>query len=110
MTLMFSGRHARADHPCSYDSISIERRGSTAATASTRFGGFRLTRLNHMYADCPSSYSSCSRSQEAVAFPENEPYEFRLMSGQTIRLETDGSFFIDNKKCSGEAFMGADLC
>jgi len=53
---------------------------------------------------------SSLRSQEAVAFPENEPYEFRLMSGQTIRLETDGSFFIDNKRCSGEAFMGADLC
>ena len=48
--------------------------------------------------------------QEAVAFPENEPYEFRLMSGQTIRLETDGSFFFDDTKCSGEAFMGADLC
>ena len=45
-----------------------------------------------------------------MAFPENEPYEFRLMSGQTIRLETYGSFFIDNKRCSGEAFMGADLC
>ena len=53
---------------------------------------------------------SSLRSQEVVAFPENEPYEFRLMSGQTIRLETDGSFFIDNKRCSGEAFMGADLC
>ena len=48
--------------------------------------------------------------QEAVAFPEKEPYEFRLMSGQTIKLETDGSFFIDNKKRSGEAFVGADLC
>ncbi|CAM9093102.1 unnamed protein product [Laminaria digitata] len=48
--------------------------------------------------------------QEAVAFPENEAYEFRLMSGQTIRLETDGSFFIDDKKCSGDAYMGADQC
>ena len=49
-------------------------------------------------------------SQEAVAFPENEGYEFRLMSGQTIRLETDGSFFIDDRQCSGDAFVGADLC
>ncbi|CAM9093034.1 unnamed protein product [Laminaria digitata] len=48
--------------------------------------------------------------QEAVAFPENEGYEFRLMSGQTIRLETDGSFFIDDRQCSGDAFVGADLC
>lgn len=49
-------------------------------------------------------------SQEVVAFPENEPFEFRLMSGQTIRLEPDGSFFIDNHRCNGVAFMGADLC
>ena len=45
-----------------------------------------------------------------MAFPENEGYEFRLMSGQTIRLETDGSFFIDDTQCSGHAFMRADLC
>ena len=50
------------------------------------------------------------RFQEAVAFPENEPYEFRLMKGEKIRLETDGSFFVNNKRCSGEAFMGADQC
>ncbi|CAN0517654.1 unnamed protein product, partial [Laminaria digitata] len=48
--------------------------------------------------------------QEAVAFPENEGYEFRLMSGETIRLKTDGSFYIDGKLCSGDAFIGADLC
>ena len=59
---------------------------------------------------CQLRMPSSLRSQEAVAFPENEPDEFRLMSGQTIRLETDGSYFIDNKRCSGEAFMGADLC
>ncbi|CAN0474490.1 unnamed protein product [Laminaria digitata] len=48
--------------------------------------------------------------QEAVAFPENAGYEFRMMSGETIRLETDGTFFIDDTLCSGDAFMGADLC
>nr|CAF04025.1 vanadium-dependent iodoperoxidase 1 [Laminaria digitata] len=48
--------------------------------------------------------------QEAVAYPENAGYEFRLMSGKTIRLETDGTFFIDDTLCSGDAFMGADLC
>lgn len=42
--------------------------------------------------------------------PENGPFEFRLMAGQTIRLEPDGSFFIDDNKCSGAAFMGVDLC
>ena len=45
-----------------------------------------------------------------MAYPENAGYEFRLMSGQTIRLETDGSSFIDDIQCSGDAFMGADLC
>lgn len=45
-----------------------------------------------------------------MAFPENERYEFRLMSGQTIRLEPDGSFYIDGSQCDGESFMGAHLC
>ena len=45
-----------------------------------------------------------------MVFPENQPYEFRLLSGQTIRLEPDGSFYIGNSKCKGEAFMGAHLC
>nr|CAQ51446.1 putative vanadium-dependent iodoperoxidase 3 [Laminaria digitata] len=48
--------------------------------------------------------------QEAVTFPENAGYEFNLMSGETIRLETDGTFFINDRLCSGDAFMGADLC
>ncbi|CAM9167488.1 unnamed protein product, partial [Laminaria digitata] len=46
--------------------------------------------------------------QEVRSLPENRGFEFRLMSGQTIRLEPDGSFYIDENKCRGEAFMGAD--
>ncbi|CAM9505578.1 unnamed protein product, partial [Laminaria digitata] len=48
--------------------------------------------------------------QEAAEFPEQHAYEFRLMAGQTIRLEPDGSFYVDSTKCSGNSFMGADLC
>ena len=71
-----------------------------------------VCRLLQPHADisCFIYMPSSLRSQEVVAFPENEPYEFRLMPGHAIRLETNGSFFIDNKRCSGEAFMGADLC
>lgn len=42
--------------------------------------------------------------------PENDPYEFRLFAGETIRLDPDGSFYIDGVACGGEAFSGADLC
>lgn len=45
-----------------------------------------------------------------MAFPENQAYEFRLMAGETIRLETDGSFFVNSKRCSGDAFTGAAAC
>lgn len=45
-----------------------------------------------------------------MTFPENQAYEFRLMAGGTIRLEPDGTFHVDGKKCSGYAFLGADLC
>ena len=42
--------------------------------------------------------------------PENGAFEFRLMAGETIRLEPDGSFYIDDIQCIGEAFVGVDLC
>lgn len=48
--------------------------------------------------------------QEVMAFPENEAYEFKLFQGQTIRLEPDGSFYVDGTECTEEAFMGAHMC
>ncbi|CAN0450655.1 unnamed protein product, partial [Laminaria digitata] len=48
--------------------------------------------------------------QEAVEFPEQHAYEFRLMGGQIIKLQPDGSFYVDNTKCAGDSFMGAHLC
>ena len=49
-------------------------------------------------------------SQELITLPEQEPYEFRLMVGETIRLEPDGSFFIDDVECVGPAYTGVDDC
>ncbi|CAM9112449.1 unnamed protein product, partial [Laminaria digitata] len=48
--------------------------------------------------------------QEVMAFPENQSYEFRLMAGETIRLEPDGSFYVDGNKCSGDTFLGVGGC
>lgn len=45
-----------------------------------------------------------------MALPEEHAYEFRLMAGEKIRLEPDGSFYIGDKICVGNAFMGAHLC
>lgn len=50
------------------------------------------------------------RSQEVSQLPEDEAYEFRLMAGQTIRLEPDGSVYLDDKKCSRDSFVGVDSC
>lgn len=49
-------------------------------------------------------------AQEVMAFPENQPYEFRLLAGETIRLEPDGSFYVDGQKCSGDTFLGVSGC
>lgn len=49
-------------------------------------------------------------AQEVMAFPENQSYEFRLMAGETIRLEPDGSFYVDGNKCSGDTFLGVGGC
>lgn len=48
--------------------------------------------------------------QEVMAFPENQPYEFRLLSGEAIRLQPDGSFYVDGQKCAGDTFLGVDGC
>ena len=50
------------------------------------------------------------RSQEVSQLPEGEAYEFRLFSGEVIKLEMDGSHFLDGKLCKGESFMGIENC
>lgn len=48
--------------------------------------------------------------QELVGFPEGHFYEFRLFTGEIIKLDHDGKFYIDGKRCSGAAFTGVDNC
>ncbi|CAN0535554.1 unnamed protein product, partial [Scytosiphon promiscuus] len=48
--------------------------------------------------------------QEVSQLPEGEAYEFRLMSGETIRLEQDGTHYLDNSQCEGESFTGVQYC
>ena len=48
--------------------------------------------------------------QELMGLAEGEPYEFHLLGGETIRLEADGTFFIDGVQCTGEAYTGVDAC
>lgn len=48
--------------------------------------------------------------QEVAELPEGEAYEFRLMAGQTIKLEQDGSFSVDGIECWGDSFMGVAAC
>lgn len=45
-----------------------------------------------------------------MGFPEGHFYEFRLFTGETIKLDHDGEFYIDGKRCAGAAFTGADNC
>lgn len=45
-----------------------------------------------------------------MGFPENAGYEFNLMSGERMRIEPDGSFFVDDRLCEGDAFQGVHLC
>ena len=49
-------------------------------------------------------------AQELVTFPEEHFYEFRLFTGETIKLDHTGDFFIDGNRCSGYAFTGVDDC
>lgn len=48
--------------------------------------------------------------QELVGLPEGYYYEFRLFTGETIKLDYDGKFYIDGALCSGAAFTGVDNC
>ena len=48
--------------------------------------------------------------QEVSQLPEGEAYEFRLMSGEVIRLEQDGSHYLDDTKCDEDSYMGVGYC
>ncbi|CAN0146901.1 unnamed protein product [Scytosiphon promiscuus] len=48
--------------------------------------------------------------QELVGLPEDHFYEFHLFTGETIKLDHDGKFYIDGNLCSGAAFTGVDNC
>lgn len=48
--------------------------------------------------------------QEVSELPEGEAYEFRLMSGEVIRLEQDGSHYLDDHECSGDSYKGVEYC
>ncbi|CAN0371798.1 unnamed protein product [Scytosiphon promiscuus] len=45
-----------------------------------------------------------------MGFPESGGFEFRLMAGETGRIESDGTFFVNDKQCSSENFQGVDAC
>lgn len=45
-----------------------------------------------------------------MGYPEIGGFEFRLMDGETIRIETNGNFFINDKLCRSENFQGVDAC
>lgn len=48
--------------------------------------------------------------QEVSQLPEGEAYEFRLMSGEVIRLEQDGSHYLDDKLCGEDSYKGVAYC
>lgn len=48
--------------------------------------------------------------QEIEGFTERSGYNFNLFSGENIRLEAGGSFFVDGQQCTGALFEGASKC
>ena len=49
-------------------------------------------------------------TQEVMTFAENFPFEFRLFTGEIIKLIPDGSFSIDGVTCQGLVFTGVEDC
>ena len=45
-----------------------------------------------------------------MTFAENFPFEFRLFTGEIIKLIPDGTFSIDGVKCSGLVYTGVEDC
>ena len=48
--------------------------------------------------------------QEIGTLPEDHFYEFHLFTGETIKLDHTGDFYIDGQRCSGAAFTGVNDC
>ena len=48
--------------------------------------------------------------QEVRTLPEDHFYEFRLFTGETIKLDHTGEFYVDGERCSGAAFTGVNDC
>ena len=69
-----------------------------------------LRELTPYVTGCPPFVCWDPCLQEVAELPEGEAYEFRLMAGQTIKLEQDGSFSLDGVKCWGDSFMGVAAC
>lgn len=49
-------------------------------------------------------------TQELMSFTENFTYEFRLFSGNVIKLYPDGGFSIDGNTCNGDVYTGVEDC
>ena len=49
-------------------------------------------------------------TQEVMTFAENFPFEFRLFTGEIVKLNPDGSFSVDGVTCEGLVFTGAEDC
>lgn len=45
-----------------------------------------------------------------MTYPEQFPFEFRLFTGETIKLNPDGTFSVDGTTCDGEVYTGVDDC
>lgn len=45
-----------------------------------------------------------------MAYPEQFPYEFRLFTGETIKLDPDGTVGINGQTCDGDIYTGVDDC
>ena len=48
--------------------------------------------------------------QELMSFAEDYSFEFRLLTGEVLKLNQDGSFSIDGSTCSGDVYTGVADC
>lgn len=45
-----------------------------------------------------------------MSYPEKYHYDFRLFTGEEIKLFPDGTFTIDGKYCVGQIYTGVEDC
>ncbi|CAN0016257.1 unnamed protein product, partial [Ascophyllum nodosum] len=48
--------------------------------------------------------------QELIAFPEDDSLEFRVFTGEVIKLYPDGTFSIDGRTCKENVYNGVSEC